>query len=74
MLKNNIDGTKIGKNIEELREEKGISRAQLAIRLGVSSKTIYYWESGARTFSVNHLMALSTYLGATTDKILGLTA
>lgn len=74
MQKCYYDSTKTGDTIRELREEKGKSQAQLAIRMGVSPKTIHNWERGYKNFSIEHLIALSDYFGVTTDKILGRSA
>lgn len=74
MQKYYYDNIKIGGNIRDLRIKHEKSQAQLAMRLGVSSKTIHNWERGNKGFSIEHLIALSNYFGVTTDKILGLTA
>ena len=36
----------IGSNIKKLREERGITQAQLAERLGVSFQAVSKWECG----------------------------
>ena len=37
---------KIGKFIAELRKEKGLLQKDIAVRLGISEKTVSKWECG----------------------------
>ena len=41
-----MDQAKIGKFIGELRKEKKLKQAELAEKLGVTSKTVSRWETG----------------------------
>lgn len=47
--------------LRELRKQRGITQEQLALTLGVSSRTIKHWEHGSRTPSVFSLLALARY-------------
>lgn len=66
-----LDMTKFGQRIKELREEKGISRAQLANALFVSVRLVSYWENGKRECDFETLIKLADYLGESVDYILG---
>ena len=37
----------IGRNIYELRKEKGLTQAQLAEKMGVTEQAVSKWENGA---------------------------
>ena len=37
---------KIGKFIQELRKEKGLTQVELAEKLGVSNRTVSKWDNG----------------------------
>ena len=41
-----MDQIKIGKFISELRKEKGMTQEQLAVKLGVTQKSVSRWETG----------------------------
>lgn len=60
-----------GKRLNELRQEEGITRAELAKRLNVSVRLISYWENGERECSFDTLIALADILHTTTDYLLG---
>ena len=48
----------IGKNIYNLRVERGYSQEQLAASLNVSRQTIYKWESNIAIPRADHVMQL----------------
>ena len=52
----------LSKQIREAREGKGVTVAQLAVRLGVSQGTIYHWESGRARPTDMNLAALTKAL------------
>lgn len=54
-----------------LRNERNLSQAQLAKKIGVTDSTIGLYESGARLPSLASLVALARALGVTTDYLLG---
>ena len=43
-----LGGALVGKNIEKYRTIRGLSRDELANKLGVSRQTVFRWESGKR--------------------------
>lgn len=69
-----IDTIKTGENISFFRKMNGLSQADLAEIVNVSTKTISYWERGLRLISIVHLASLSYVLGVKTDDILCYTA
>lgn len=62
----------IGTNIVKYREERGLSRQELATQMGVSLPTVYRWENGDRIPDVVTFMKLSRILGVSMDKMLTL--
>lgn len=48
----------LGKNIYNLRVERGYSQEQLAAQLNVSRQTIYKWESNIAIPRADHVMQL----------------
>lgn len=57
--------------LKELREEKGISRKQLADAMIVSVRLVSYWESGQRECDFETLIKLSKYFNESIDYMLG---
>ena len=53
----------IGKRIIGLREERGLSRAELARRCGLSTQTLYCTENGRNT-TIDNLLKIATALNA----------
>ncbi|MBO6154129.1 MAG: helix-turn-helix transcriptional regulator [Lachnospiraceae bacterium] len=60
----------IGVRIREVREEKHLTREQLAEQIDVSAKFIYEIESGKKSFSVDILYKFSNELSVSADWIL----
>lgn len=52
---------KFSERLRDLRNEKGISRAELADRLNVSVRLIAYWENGQRECGFDMLISLSEF-------------
>ena len=68
----NIIMHKFPEVLKELREEKGLSQAQLADKLGYKSgTTIAKWELGERTPELNNLIALAKYFEVTLGYLVG---
>lgn len=68
-----LPGT-IGQRLAELREQHGLTREELAERVGVSTSTLSRLESGQiQKFSDGMLTALAKEFGVSTDFLLGLT-
>ena len=57
--------------LKELREEKGVSRKQLADAIFVSVRLVSYWESGQRECDFETLIKLSKYFDESIDYLLG---
>jgi len=58
--------------LRELRNEKGLSRQQLANLIFVSVRTISYWELGLRECNLDQLISLSKIFKVSTDYLLGI--
>ena len=58
-----MDQIKIGKFISELRKEKGMTQEQLAVKLGVTQKSVSRWETGKNMPDLSLLQLLSAELG-----------
>ena len=56
-----------------LRNEMGLSRAQLAEKLNVSVRLISYWENGQRECNFDMLLTLSELFAVSVDFLLGKT-
>ena len=65
-----MDCSKVGKLINQLRTEKGMTQRQLADQLNISDKTISKWERGLGCPDVTLLGELSSVLGVEIEKIL----
>ena len=54
-----MDIVKIGKFLQTLRKENGLTQEQLAERMGVSRRTVSRWETGSNMPDMDILMELS---------------
>lgn len=61
----------IGKNILELRKQKGIKQEELAAELGVTAAAVSKWENGYTLPDILMLCVLADYFGVITDELLG---
>lgn len=61
----------VGDKIRALRDERRLSQARLAQKVGIKRATIATYESGNRLPSLSALIELSRALGVTTDYLLG---
>jgi transcriptional regulator with XRE-family HTH domain len=57
------------KTIQELREERGESRPQLAKALGVMPQNVVDWEMGRTEPTISPLRALTEHFGVRDDQI-----
>ena len=64
------DQTKIGKFIDTLRKEKGLTQEKLGEKLGVTNKTISRWESGNYIADVEMLSRLSIEFGVSISELI----
>ena len=60
----------IGKKIERLREERGMTRQTFAAEMKVSLQTVYRWENGERIPDVLTFLKIAKVLGTTPDKLM----
>lgn len=65
-----MDYKSVGQRIKKERIRKGLTQAQLAESIEVSCAFIGQLERGERGLTVGTLIALSNYLGVTTDYLL----
>ncbi len=61
----------LSENIRRLRESKGLSQGELAVRLNVVRQTVSKWERGLSVPDADLLIALSEALGQTVGALLG---
>lgn len=59
--------------LKELREEAGVSMAQLSEALDVSNAAICKWENGLAEPKVSYLIKLSNFFECTVDYLVGIT-
>ena len=72
MIENEYAGSAtIGKRITKYREERGMSRHELAEQMNVTVQTISRWESGKRVPDVITFMKLAQVLAVDPNKLLG---
>ncbi len=64
---------KFAERLRESRTEKGLSRKELAERLGILQRNISYWELGQRECDFDTLIKLSDVLDVSIDFLLGKT-
>ncbi|WP_446715388.1 helix-turn-helix domain-containing protein [Caloramator sp. Dgby_cultured_2] len=57
--------------MKKLREEKSVSRNELAEELNVSTQTIANYENGNREPNFDNLIKLADYFKVTTDYLIG---
>ena len=57
------------KTIRALRQERGWTQFELALKVGVQPQTVYFWESGRRTPLVPQLRRLGQVFGMCSDEI-----
>ncbi|MBR2455162.1 MAG: helix-turn-helix transcriptional regulator [Clostridia bacterium] len=60
------------KKIKELREDRDLTQSQLAEILGITQRTISYYEKNQREIPINVLVAYAKYFNVTLDYICGL--
>lgn len=65
-----MDQKRIGQFIAQLRQEKGLTQAQLGQRLGVTNKTVSRWENGNYMPDVSLLTPLARELGTGVNELL----
>lgn len=63
---------KFSDRLRNIREEKGLSQAQLGEKIGVSRGAISYYENQSRVPDIRTLKKLATFFNVSTDWLLGL--
>lgn len=63
---------KISERIFELRKERSLSQQKLAKQIGVSQKSIDFWEKGINEPKASYIIKLATYFHVSSDYLLGL--
>ena len=71
LAEQNLTGAVIGMKIQKCREERGMSRNELAEELGCVISTVTRWENGARVPDVPMLMGIAKVLGVELRDLLG---
>lgn len=61
----------IGRRIQKYREERGLSRNEVAELLNVTLPTIHRWESGIRMPDLATILKLANIFGVKLDELLG---
>jgi transcriptional regulator with XRE-family HTH domain len=65
-----LDFWSIGNNIRRVREERGISKFDLANELGLSDdRSVYYYENGEK-LTLQRIAQISKVLGVSVDSLL----
>ena len=59
--------------LQKIRQERGVSKKELAEAIEISVRAYYYYEEGQREPDINKLAALARHLKVSTDYLLGLT-
>lgn len=62
---------KFAERLKAERINNKMQRTELAERVGVSVRTISYWENGERECDFDTLLLLASILSTTTDYLLG---
>src|SRR5688500_13524127 len=57
------------KTIRELRQARGWTQFELALKVGVQPQAVYLWESGRRTPQVPQVRKLGAVFGLCSDEI-----
>lgn len=55
--------------IRELRQARGWTQFELALKVGVQPQAVYFWESGRRTPQVPQVRKLGVIFGMCSDEI-----
>lgn len=62
----------ISEKIKQLREQAGLSQAQLAKKLDVTRSSVNAWEMGLSTPTTQYIVALTKLFHVSADYILGI--
>jgi len=68
----NIDMSKLGERLKELREEKGLSRLALSKALHIGrGATLCRWERGEQDIDSHNLIKLADFFDVSIDYLVG---
>ncbi len=62
-----------GERLFQLREQKGISQKEMALRLGISQQAYAFWERKPTSLKPEQLVEIASILGADLEQLLGMT-
>ena len=62
---------KFAEQLNSLRQENALTRAQLAEKLNVSVRLVSYWENGQREWDFDMLIKIAELFSCTLDYLLG---
>ena len=62
----------VAERIRQLREDKGLTQADLARRLGITRSSVNAWELGISVPSTQYVVELAQIFKVSTDYVLGL--
>ena len=65
-----ISHEQVGQRLRLLRQDRGLSQVELALKLELSQSNLSAIERGARGVTVNQVVRIARALGASTDEIL----
>jgi putative transcriptional regulator len=65
-----MDANYLAARLKELREQAGLTQAELAERAGLSQRSISHWEQEIREITWRNVVALAEALGVTPDAFL----
>ena len=68
---NTVSMDKFTTRLKELRIDKGLSQADLAVATGLTQGAITYWETGLRVPNAKAIIILARFFEVTTDYLLG---
>lgn len=71
MPRSSLPSETFRQRLREVREERGLSQAQLAARAGLQPAAVSHFETGGRKPSFENLVKLAEALSVTTDYLLG---
>ena len=65
-----MDQKKIGKFLQELRKEKGLTQEQVAAQFNTTNRTISRWETGSNTPDISLLVEIAEFYGVDVREII----
>ena len=65
-----MDQKKIGKFLQELRKEKGLTQEQVATQFNTTNRTISRWETGSNTPDISMLVEIAEFYGVDVREII----